>query len=134
MILELNDSTQLEVIRILGGPRIINGITRDTLSIEIDPSYMDLKELTSIFNNPDKTNHLYSYMNYENESNVKTLIAEGYNIFISSRTETRKVDKMPGFISQDEFENIHVINIAQLTYEEYQLYLNGNWIPPNISN
>lgn len=132
-ILELLDGQQIEVVRILGGPRLINGVMRDTLSIEVDPSTMSLDELASIFKDSSKTNHLFTYID-ENDSKVKVEIGEGYDIFVSAHLEHRKVDRVPGKIAPDQYEDIIVVNIAQLTYDEYQDFQNGTWVPPDIQS
>ena len=135
MTLEFLDGTQLEVIRIFGGPRMINGISRDTLSIEVDPSEATIEELRNLFSDSSKTNNLFLYLSNEaNTTETKSLVAEGYNILVSCRKETRKIDRMPGMISRDEYEDINIVNISQLTYDEYQQFIEGIWTPPIIDS
>lgn len=116
-ILEFADGTSINVITILGGPSSIDGITRDLLTIEIDPTSISLDELNSIFNNKDILCHLYTYEN--NESNDKIEIGEGYTILVNIEEVTRKIPRIPGKILPDEFETIYSVSIAQMTYDEW---------------
>lgn len=121
MILELKNGQQINVIRILGGPRVVEGVERDTLSIEVDPSIMDIEDLRTIFSSKHETEKLYTYIQ-ENGSERKALIGTGYTILLSTRTENRKVKYPPGEIHEDAYEEINVVNLAQMTYSEYQSF------------
>lgn len=126
-IIEFADTTQIEVLRIFGGPRFINGYTRDTLSFEIDPSYLSLIEAKEIFQDTNKTNRIFVY-----EDDNKVEIAEGYCLYVSTRIENRVKQYPPGKVRIPEYEDIIVANIAQLTPDEYRHYLNGWWKQPEV--
>lgn len=123
MILEFVDGTQIEVEAIFGGPRLINGVMRDTLRIEVSPDTIGFDDLKSLFKNNPATSMLYSYTNnIDEEGNTiteKNTIGEGYNIFVSISDETRKVVTPPGMLLPDKLEDIFIVTIAQMTYQEY---------------
>lgn len=123
MILEFVDGTQIEVEAIFGGPRLINGVMRDTLRIEVSPNTIGFDDLKSLFKNNPATSMLYSYTNnIDEEGNAiteKNTIGEGYNIFVSISDETRKVVTPPGMLLPDKLEDIFIVTIAQMTYQEY---------------
>ena len=117
MILEFADGTQLNVKNIFAGPRLIDGIMRDTFRIEIDPSTMGFEDIKKLFNDTNKTSLLYAY---SDESNDKTNIGEGYQLFVSITDTNRKVTPPPGRLVPITYEEVYIITMAQLTYEEYQ--------------
>lgn len=123
MILEFVDGTQIEVEAIFGGPRLINGVMRDTLRIEVSPDTIGFDDLKVLFKNNPATSMLYSYTNnIDGEGNTiteKNTIGEGYNIFVSISDETRKVVTPPGMLLPDKLEDIFIVTIAQMTYQEY---------------
>lgn len=123
MKLEFLDGSQIDVIAIFGGPRMINGKIRDTLRIEVSPESSNLEDLKIYFQDPLKTSILYSYTEetglHQMELN-KNIIGEGYNIFVSADQETRKIPQPPGVLAPDQTETINVIVISQMTYQEYQ--------------
>ena len=118
MILEFADGSSINVNTIIGGPISIDGITRDLLTIEIDPSSISLDTLKDIFNNNDNLAYLYTYEDNK-DSNTRIEIGEGYTILVDISEVTRKVDKFPGKITADEFETIYSVSIAQMTYDEW---------------
>ena len=128
MYLEFNDGTQLECIRILGGSRTIKGIERDCLSIEVDPYSIGLGNLERYFLNPSNMVHLYT-REKAGDISPKQEIGEGYMYLIGCRRESRKVKRTPGTMAPDEYNDILIVNIAQLTYEEYQRWNEGTFIP-----
>ena len=130
MYLEFVDGTQLECIRILGGPRTINGIERDCLSIETGME-KSISELASYFNDVNNMVHLYTRELAGNIS-PKQEIGEGYLYRIDIRSEERKVKHQPGLMVPETYETIRVVNIAQLTYEEYQSWKTGGYTPPSF--
>ena len=131
MFIELVDGTQIECIRIIGGPRKYEGEIRDTLSIEIKPGRLSLNDLIGIFKYPDNTRKLYALKNANDTSKLE--IGEGYCILASGRKENRKKVTQPGKMVPVEYEDIFIINLAQLTYGEYQKFLAGEFTPPSYS-
>ena len=122
-VLEFVDKSQLDIITIFGGPANINGIVRDVLSIEIDPSVISIDELNEVFSNTDNLAHLYIYEPERNEngdiSNTKIEIGEGYTILLGVEEVTRKVNPFPGKIVPETYESVYIVNIAQMTYDEW---------------
>ena len=126
MTLEFLDGTQLEVITIIGGPKLIGGVMRDTLQIEVDPSVATLEQLKTLFKDPIKCRTLYGYNEAVDESTdqvstVRETIGEGYTIFVSVADEERHIAAPPGYLQPDTIEEVCVVQIAQLTYAEYML-------------
>lgn len=121
MILEFANGSKINVMTIIGGPVNLNGITRDVLTIEVDPSVVPIDNLKRIFANTSNLAHLYTYEDSEDESvaDTKIEIGEGYTILISVEEITRKVNKFPGKIVEDTYETINLVTIAQMTYEEW---------------
>jgi hypothetical protein len=130
MLLELNDGMQLNPIAIFGGPRLVDGVLRDTLRIEFEQTGLNTTVLRSIFTDSNKTMHLYTYNDDIDEDGnvveVKTEVGEGYCIFVSVSDETRKIMHPPGKILPDVYEDIFVVNIAQMTYDEYTALNNSS--------
>lgn len=124
MILQFKDGTQLDVLGIFGGPRLIMGVMRDTLRIEVDPSTTSFGELKTLFKNNPNTSTLYSYTESVDDNNRPIIkrneIGEGYEIFVSISDEHRRVTPPPGKIVPDQLEEVFVVTIAQMTYQEYQ--------------
>lgn len=119
MILEFLDGSQIDVIAIFGGPQLINGVMRDTLRIEVSPT-IEFDKLKSHFKDNPKTSMLYSYTESADGSEVtKNEIGEGYNIFVSISDEERKKASPPGRLLPDQIEEVYVVTIAQMTYQEY---------------
>ena len=120
MILEFADGTQIECLVIFGEPIIGDDeIERDTLTIDFSPETATLSQLTEIFSNSEKTNHLYTYLSNESQTNIKTEIGEGYNKFIYAINQHKPVRQIPGKILPRQFQNVNSVRIAQMTYEEY---------------
>lgn len=121
MILELDNNVQIEVLTILGGPVNVDGITRDVLTIEIDPDVVPMDTLKRVFGNIDSLAHLYTYEEDEDGVDLpeKIEIGEGYTIVLGIEEETRKVTPFPGKIVPDTYETINVVTLAQMTYDEW---------------
>lgn len=119
MILEFLDKSQLDVLSIFGGPRLINGVMRDTLRIEVSPSIITFDELKASFKDNPKTATLYTYSNIDDPT-IKHEAGVGYMIFVSITDEERRIISPPGKMVPDEFEEVFIITIAQMTYQEYQ--------------
>lgn len=118
MLLEFGNGTQLEVDNIIGGPRLVMGVLRDTLRIEVYPHVMEFKELKSLFEQGDGT----FYTTEEVDGEVqKVMIGEGYTILVAVSDEKRKVGTPPGRLLPDQYEEIYVVTIAQETYQEHLL-------------
>ncbi len=124
MILEFEDGQQITVKAILGGPRLVDGVMRDVLRVEIDPETMAFRDVKTLFTQPSKTNHLYTYGEEPDENGdpvvKKILSGEGYNHFVSISEERRRVIYPPGRIRPPEYEEIIAVCVAQMTYEEYK--------------
>lgn len=119
MILEFLDKSQLDVLSIFGGPRLINGVMRDTLRIEVSPSIITFDELKASFKDNPKTATLYTYSNFDDPT-IKHEAGIGYMIFVSITDEERRIISPPGKMVPDEFEEVFIVTIAQMTYQEYQ--------------
>lgn len=127
MKLEFLDGSQIDVLTIIGGPRLIMGTMRDTLRIEVSPETIGFDELKSHFKDNPKTGMLYTYTDNtttDEDGNVvteliKNEIGEGYKIFVSISDEERKVASPPGRLLPDRTEEVYIVTIAQLTYQEY---------------
>lgn len=124
MTLEFLDGSQLEVKTIIGGPKLIRGVMRDTLQIEIDPNTITIDELKEIFRDDQKCRTLYSYETVIDESTdtntvVRNTIGEGYTIFVSILDEDRRIAQPPGLLIPDVIEEVLTVTIAQMTYAEY---------------
>lgn len=121
MVLEFNDTSRLEVLTIIGGPKLINGVLRDTLEIEVDPSTINFDELKRQFKE-EKVSKLYTYVDdVDEEGNavqVRTEIGEDYTIFVSISDEERKIVQPPGKVVPDQYEEVYIVTIAQITYAE----------------
>lgn len=121
MVLEFNDTSRLEVLTIIGGPKLINGVLRDTLEIEVDPSTINFDELKRQFKE-EKISKLYTYVDdIDEEGNavqVRTEIGEDYTIFVSISDEERKIVQSPGKVLPDKYEEVYIVTIAQITYAE----------------
>ena len=134
MILEFNDGSQLEILRIFGSKHLIQGVYRDVLSIQIDQSANTIDNLKSIFADSNKTNHLYTPSEDTDDKgniiNVTTEIGEGYNLLLSVEPTRIEISAMPGKIVPPKYQDIYVVSIAQMTYDEYKEFLAKN----NLSN
>ena len=60
MFLQFSDKSRIEVRNIFGGSTLVNGVLRDTLRIEIDPSVTNYDELCELFKDNPKTSVLNS--------------------------------------------------------------------------
>ena len=115
MILELADGTQLNIKNIFAGPKLIDGVMRDTFRIEVDPEVINFDDLKKIFSDTSRTLTMSTY-----NDDVKTCIGEGYSLFVSLSDTKRKVSPPPGKLVPDSYEEIYIVTMAQLTYQEYQ--------------
>lgn len=134
MRLEFLDGSQIEILTIIGGPRLIMGTMRDTLRIEVSPKTIGLEELKSHFKDNPKTKMLYSYTDVEEDgqiTEVKNEIGEGYTIFVSISDEERRIAAPPGRLLPDKIEEVYIVTIAQMTYQEYNQMISeqGNKSP-----
>lgn len=124
MILQFKDGTQLDVLGIFGGPRLIMGVMRDTLRIEVDPSSVTFDKLKALFKNNPNTSTLYTYTETVDDNNrpiiKKNEVGEGYEIFVSISDEERRITPPPGKMAPDQIEEVYVVTVAQMTYQEYQ--------------
>ena len=121
MLLKFADGSSIQVRDIFGGPRLVMGVMRDTLRIEVDPETISFEDLRNHFKNNPKTVKLYTEMPSEDGMSEPTVseIGEGYRIFISIAEEQKKVAAPPGKLVPEKYEDIYVVQIAQQTYEEY---------------
>ena len=130
MILEFINGDQINVNSIFGGPKLINGVMRDTLRIEINPNEYTFDQLKSFFKDNPNTSKLYSYSESKDDNgdiiNVKNEIGEGYKIFVSISDEERHIQQVPGKLVPARTEEVYIVTIAQQTYEEYMLKNNSS--------
>lgn len=132
MILEFLDGSQLEVLNVFGSPRLVMGVMRDTLRIEVDPKTIGFDELKSKFKDNPQTKMLYTYLtvarNDEPDEDApleKVAVGEGYSIFVSISNEQRAITTPPGVLAPVEYEEIYAVTIAQMTYQERLLSTAG---------
>lgn len=132
MILEFLNGSQIEVKEIFGGPKLIMGMMRDTLRIEVSPSLMPIDNLKAYFKDQTACRTLYAYTDDVDDDGkpivIKNTIGEGYAIFVSIADEERIVRCQPGLLRPDVIEEVFVVTIAQMTYNEY---LSAFGTPPN---
>lgn len=125
MKLEFANGEQIDVKAIFGGPKLIMGVLRDTLRIEVDPETITFDNLKQIFTSTSMVSTLYTYSESLDENNqktsVKTTLGEGYKIFVSISDEVRRINQVPGKLAPDKTEEVYVVTIAQQTYQEHLL-------------
>lgn len=122
MRLRFADKSSIEIKNIFGSYKMINGVLRDTLRIEIDPSTTTFDELCSLFKNNPNLDTLFTVNELDDGSESVSTIGEGYNVFVSISNERIKTSTPePGKIEKPTYEDIFVVQIAQQTYEEYTL-------------
>ena len=123
MILEFADNSQIVVHDIFGGPINVDGVMRDSLTIEIPMNGNTIDGLTNTFKDTQKLTHLYTYEKRRNDRNklvdTKIEIGEGYTIVLGINRSTRKVKTFPGRLLPNRTEDIYKVRLAQLTYEEW---------------
>lgn len=121
MQLKFVDGSSIQVLSIFGGPRLINGVMRDTLRIEVAPETISFEDLKSHFKNNPKTVKLYTIEPSTDGSTEakESEIGEGYRIFVSIAEEQKRISAPPGKLVPPKYEDIYVVQIAQQTYEEY---------------
>jgi hypothetical protein len=123
MLLEFIDGKQLTVNEIFGGPKLVNGVMRDTLRIEISPDTASMEDLKAMFKDQQKCRTLYSIRDDEDEDGnpiqVRNTIGEGYTIFVSISDEERIIKCAPGILVPDTIEEVYIATISQMTYNEY---------------
>jgi len=120
MVLELANAIRIDVLTILGGPVNFEGITRDVLTIEVDPKLIPIETLEKIFGDIDSLAHIYTYEEDEDGGNPEKIeIGEGYTIVVGIDEVTRKVTPFPGKIVPVTYETINVVTLAQMTYDEW---------------
>lgn len=124
MILEFKDGTQITIKGAFGGPRLVQGVMRDTLRFEIDPTMTEFDKLKTYFKDRKRTDRLYLYNDPKNVNGTdvtkKSLAGDGYNIFVSITDEERLVATPPGVLVQPQIEEVYTVTIAQETYDEHQ--------------
>ena len=123
MLLEFLDGSQIAVHAIFGGPRLVMGVMRDTLRVEVSPETITFDQLKNLFKDRNKCRTLYSYTDdVDDDGNpivIKNTIGEGYSIFVSISDEERSVRYQPGLLRPERTEEVYVVTIAQMKYNEY---------------
>lgn len=121
MTIEFMNGETLEVKQVFGGARLIDGIKRDVLRIEVSPT-IEKEELERLFKDNPNAFRIYSYINREESPNIakRVIMAEGYTIFIGITSEKKIIPHQPGLLLPDKSEFVNVVSIAQITYEEYE--------------
>lgn len=122
-IIELMDGSSISVKRVFGGPRIVDGVKRDVLRIEFDDSVED-QVIEKTFKNNKNAFKLYTYSDTPTEnggtSSNKILMGTGYTIYLGIKVEEKTIPHKPGLLLPDIKETIKTVELAQITYEEYQ--------------
>lgn len=121
MILEFANKSKINVLTIIGGPVNLDGITRDVLTIEIDPEVIPIETVERIFNDTKNLSHLYTYESDEDGvlADERIEIGEGYTILLGIEKINRKINPFPGKIVPDTFETVCNVTLAQMTYDEW---------------
>ncbi len=123
MTLEFMDGSQLKVRDVFGGPRLVMGVVRDVLRIEVDPSVIEFAALKAKFKDNPNARIIYTYVDdLDKDGNPvkqKVEMGVGYTIFVSISDEQKKITPPPGKMAPDRIDEIYVVQIAQQTYEEY---------------
>lgn len=117
MRIKFADNTMLDVLSIQGQSGFIQGTTRDTLTVFVDPNAASVEKLIQIFTDPKKTKEIY-----EIDAAGKTinLIGTNYTIYLSVMNQHREVPVTKDY-SDIETENVNIVKIAQKTYQEHLL-------------
>ena len=121
MLIKFADNTTLEVQRVMGGPQMMQGATRDVLTIEVDPAVASAAELKAIFTNPEKTAELISIDNSDPENIKEAVMGQYYTLYISSGNEVRENKQTLGAVDAPQIQEFNYAKIAQLTYSELAL-------------
>ena len=130
MILQFADGTQLEAIRVMGGVEHHHGAARDTLTIDLRPTYT-FEELANIFTDSSKTEKIVSVNVSTDDDTGETttvqenLIGEDYTIFCSISYEVRDVRTQPGIVTPPQQEEVWQVKTAQVSYLEKMLAASG---------
>lgn len=121
MTIEFMNGETLEVKQVFGGARLIDGIKRDVLRIEVSPT-IEKEELERLFKDNPNAFRIYSYVSREESPTIakRVIMAEGYTIFIGVTSEKKIIPHRPGLLLPDKSEFVNVVSIAQMTYEEYE--------------
>jgi hypothetical protein len=144
MILIFADNTELEIKNIHGGPKWVQGFSRDVLSIEVDPKVADLNKLQELFHNTEKTQVLKTKEikkvqelvetdeideatkekkkeMKEVEKEIVTVIGEYYTIYVGCQNEIREENQLTTSPSENPTVEINKVEIAQLTHSEKKM-------------
>lgn len=126
MLLHFADGTELNVRSIIGSPQNRNGINRDVLIIEVDPSEATLEELQILFKDETKTSKiititkgLISTDDGIQMGDITNVIGEHYTIYLSVTNTIR--EKLITIGAPIEMEEINIVEIAQKTQTELLL-------------
>lgn len=122
MKLRFMDGKEIDVLRIYGGPKLIDGIKRDVLRIEVDPDYILFDDLKRCFENNPNTMVMYTDSStVENGEPITELVelGVGYTKFISQTIENITIPHTPGKLEPDIVQKTYIVQIAQMTYDEY---------------
>lgn len=124
MKLRFMDSKVIDVLRIYGGPKLVNGIKRDVLRIEVDPDTITFDELKKCFENNPHTMIMYTESTSTTDDGEPMTeiieLGEGYTQFLSQTIEDITIPHTPGKLEPDITQKTFVVQIAQMTWEEYQ--------------
>ena len=103
---------------------MVQGVMRDTLRFEIDPTTTEFDKLKTYFKDRKRTDRLYLYNDPKNVNGTdvvkKSLAGDGYNIFVSILDEERLVATPPGVLAKPQVEEVYTVTIAQETYDEHE--------------
>jgi len=120
VILGFHNDTQIEVMQIFGGPRLLYGSMRDVLTIEIEVKEGNTVDvIKKLFLENIGSGTLYAITD-----NDKTEIGQGYNILVSVADEYREVVPTPGKREPLTIEEVYIVTLAQSTHQESLLKSN----------
>lgn len=128
MKLTLANRREFVPIRILGEPEVVAGHRRDVLTIHFDPNEYSVDILAEVFGETFNTSQMWT----EDTSGEPVLMGVGYCIYMGTAPEVLDVPSPVGLITEPRTEIVNVVKLAQLTYEEYQQYLHGQWTHPEV--
>lgn len=128
MKLILANRREVVPIRILGEPEVVAGKRRDVLTIHFDPNEYSVETLVEIFSVTFNTSQMWT----EDASGNPVLMGMGYCIYMGTAPEVLDIPAPVGMITEPRTEVVNIVKLAQLTYEEYQQYLHGQWTHPEV--
>lgn len=129
--LRFTDDSTIDILWIIGGPRVIDEVERDVLSIEIkyDPAKSAITgEADEAWANPETAVSTVEAI-FQDQTLLKTLkfvyedgseaeIGEYYCKLLTCHHQTRKVKPAAGKVADGSTVEVIIVELAQLTQEE----------------